>query len=171
MRERSQDEDRIFTGVEADFEASGPQSLLIFSLASEGVPYSGGVLPFACSTEISAISRCRTSIPGYHSGYLPLDGFSTRTTAMSLSQVQETRQLPEEGLVRDSQLSRMPDNFRLPFEPDIKTIEQVDLTLVHRETLPADCMELLQFWIVSDSQPVCQAWVSSDHVSLLQEQL
>jgi hypothetical protein len=90
---------------------------------------------------------------------------------MSLSQVQGTKQLPAEGLVRDSQISRMPDNFRLPFEPDTKTIEQVNLTPVHRETLPADCMELLRLWIASDSQPLCQAWVSRDHLSLLQEQL
>jgi hypothetical protein len=65
----------------------------------------------------------------------------------------------------------MPDNFRLPFEPDTKTIEQVNLTPVHRETLPADCMELLRFWVASNYQPLCQAWVSNDHVSLLQEQL
>ena len=161
MRERSQDEDRIFTGVEADLEASVSQSLLIFSIPSEGVPYSGDVFPFAFSTAISATS----------SGYLPLGEFSMRNTALSLSQVQETRQLPEEGLVRDSQITRLPDNFRLPFEPDSNTIEQVDLTLVHRETLPAHCMELWRFWIASNSQPLCQAWVSSDHVSLLQEQL
>jgi hypothetical protein len=160
MRDRSQNEE-IFLGNEADVEASVLQSLLIFPIPSEGVPYSVNVFPFVFSTATSATS----------SGYLPLGEFSMRNTALSLSQVQETRQLPEEGLVRDSQISRMPDNFRLPFEPDTNTIEQVDLTLVRRETLPADCMELLRFWIVSHSQPLCRAWVSSNHVSLLQEQL
>lgn len=170
MRDRSQNEE-ISLGNETDVEASVPQSLLIVPIPSEGVPYPVNVFPFAFSTAISATSRCRTSDFGHHSGYLPLDEFSMRNTALSLSQVQEIRQLPEEGLVRDSQISRMPDNFRLPFEPDTDTIEQVDLTLVRRETLPADCMELLRFWIASNSQPLCQAWVGSDHVSSLPEQL